>query len=179
MATSAGRAGASFDTIGPMSPEEPLVRPAARVIVLDNADRVLLFRAVIPERPDRPFWITPGGGLHDGETWEDAARREIWEETGLRDCDLGPCVWTRQHTFTLGGRWFDQRERYYVARIEQHDVVTHHQEAFEAGFLKGHRWWTLDELRTSPERLVPRDFAALVEPLIRGELPPEPLVVGL
>jgi 8-oxo-dGTP pyrophosphatase MutT (NUDIX family) len=162
-----------------MSPENPIVRPAARVILIDNRDCILLFRAVMPGRPDRPFWITPGGGLHDGESWEEAAAREIWEETGLSECALGPCVWVRQHTFTLGGRSFDQRERYFLARVERHEVVTHHQEAFEAGFLKGHRWWTLDELRASPERLVPRDLASLVEPLIRGQIPAEPLVVGL
>jgi 8-oxo-dGTP diphosphatase len=35
------------------------------------------------------FWVTPGGGLQGRETYAQAARRELREETGL-DQPLGP-----------------------------------------------------------------------------------------
>ena len=56
------------------------LRPAARLIVLDPEGRALMFRYDVPGRD--PFWVTAGGEVEPGETFEDAARRELLEETG-------------------------------------------------------------------------------------------------
>src|SRR5690606_4098419 len=73
--------------------DEPVTRPSARLLVIDEAEgRLLLLHALAP--PDRaggdrvPIWFTPGGGVDPGESFEEAACRELWEETGLR----GPSV---------------------------------------------------------------------------------------
>ena len=54
----------------------PTPRPAARVLLLDARDRLLLFRWKPPN-----VWITPGGGLEPGETYEQAALRDVVRES--------------------------------------------------------------------------------------------------
>lgn len=152
-------------------------------MLVDAEERVLLFGTQLPPasgRADgRTFWITPGGGLNQGETHEEAAVRELWEETGLRDVPIGPCIWTRNHVFRWGEHYFDQQERFYLVRIESHEVTTENFEEHEKDFMVSHRWWSLEELRDCAEHLVPNDFASLLAPILAGEIPPEPITVGL
>lgn len=165
-----------------MPSDAPIVRPAARVILFDHADRVLLFRAEMPARdgrPSRAFWITPGGGINPGETPLEAARRELCEETGLAGAEIGPCVWLRRHVFHFEGAMLEARESYFFARTAAFEVSTAGHEDLERRFLKEHRWWDLAEIAASAERFVPGDFARLAAPLLAGQFPPEPIVVGV
>ena len=56
------------------------VRLAARVVLLDPDDRVLLMR-YDDGPPNGSHWTTPGGGLNEGEDFPAGALREIAEET--------------------------------------------------------------------------------------------------
>lgn len=160
-----------------------VVREAVRVILLDGEGRVLLFRAAMPPRPDgrgpRTIWIAPGGGKDPGETDEETAARELWEETGIR-APLGPMVWTRSYTFPWNGRLVEQRERFFVARTSITAVERANWTAEERAFLAEHRWWAVDEIAAARDEVfVPRSMAQHLVPLIRGEWPAAPFDVGV
>ncbi|MBG0818388.1 NUDIX domain-containing protein [Planomonospora sp. ID82291] len=93
----------------------PTLCQAARVIVLDEHDRVLLLR--YDEHSGFFFWPTPGGSLEPGEDHTGAAVREMREELGVGDVALGPQLAVRSSDHLVGGHSVRQVERYYLARI--------------------------------------------------------------
>ncbi len=153
---------------------EPTPREAARALVVDAADRLLLMRFENPANGDI-WWATPGGGIDEGESEEAALRRELLEETGLRDFEPGPVVWVREHVLPWDRQLWRQHERFRLVRIESHEVAPTID--LEAERVYGYRWWTLDELEQTDENLAPRALATHLRALLRDGVPPEPLDV--
>ncbi len=138
------------------------------------------YRLGATPRPDR-IWITPGGGLDPGETRECAALRELYEETGLRGVKLGPCIWKRRHTWQWEDRWIDSDEWFYLLRAPTFDVVPTAPDEWEMQYVLGHRWWSVDELvaNMETETFVPRSMPELLPPILAGDIPKQPIEVGI
>ncbi|HEU4970798.1 MAG TPA: NUDIX domain-containing protein [Gaiellaceae bacterium] len=154
---------------------EPRLRDAVRALVVDPGRRVLLVRF---EFPRWTGWATPGGGISPGESDEDALRRELAEETGLDEFDLGPLVWRRTHLFELG-EWDGQVERYYLVRVPEFVPAPRRTwEELNDEYVTAVRWWTLEELEATGEQFAPRRLPDLVRDLLASP-PTCPIDVGV
>lgn len=139
-------------------------RPAARILLVDGAGRVLLFRFTVPGRP--AFWVTPGGALDPGEGYADAARRELIEETGIA-ADPGPQVARRVADFeTVEGVPVTADERYFRIDIDTAEIDPAGHTELERRVMTHWRWFTPDDLAghdaEAEGAIYPIDLAAML-----------------
>jgi ADP-ribose pyrophosphatase YjhB (NUDIX family) len=144
-------------------------RRAARVVLVDRADRTLLLRGGDPARPGLRWWFTPGGGLADGEVPAEGAARELFEETGLRvdPADLGEPVRHEVTHFSFNHRQYRQEQDFYLLRVTEWQVDTAGFDAEEILSIDEHRWWSAEELDATSETINPADLADMLRRLTR------------
>lgn len=157
-----------------MTTSTPPLREAARAIVLDADDRVMLLRY----DENGGFWATPGGSLEDGEDHATATLRELREELGVDDkaVELGAQLAERSKDHLVGGREVRQVEKYFLTRISAADVDP--AGATQPDNIREHRWWTLAELRATTETVYPLGLADLVTNVLKNGAPLRPVVLN-
>lgn len=157
-----------------------LVRPTVRVLLLDRDDRLLMIKCTNLGLTDSPpvFWATAGGGIEAGETIEAAARREVLEETGIFEIELGPVVWTEDAVLTFTGEPTTLfRLTYVVAHCTPTPLDSSHWTQQERDTILELRWWALGELRASAEHFYPAQLTQLLPDVLAGRFPAEPIVL--
>ncbi len=157
-----------------------LRRPAARVVLLDGAARIFMMRASDPVDPHKPpWWEIPGGGADRNEDLAQAARRELYEETGFKDVTLGPCVWTQYVEFEFAGMRFESDESIFIGWT---DAPAQWQpkrlEALEAAAFESAKWWEIEELLQSDEPVLPARLREFLPDVAAGLLPETPLDIS-
>ena len=160
-------------------PEALRQRPTVRVILISPAGRVLLIRYQDRRTEQEPiFWLTPGGGVDPGETLTQAAQRELLEETGVTDAELGPIVWYDEPTVTYMGERFQILQSYFVAHCDGETLSSAGWTELEREVIREMRWCAPDELAGFSERIYPSRIAELLPDLIARRYPAEPIRLG-
>lgn len=154
-----------------------LRRQAARVVLINDLDQIFLIKSVDPADPAKPpWWEIPGGGIERGENSADAANRELHEEAGIGDAQVGPVVWTQYVEFDFGGYHFEQDEVIHVARTTERNINRPQGlEALEVLAFQEARWWTLEEITNADVGFLPPRLPELLPQLVDGPLPDPPL----
>lgn len=147
-------------------------RVGGRLLIVSPAGRLLL----IHERIEGgTHWLTPGGGVEDGENPADAAVRETVEETGRElalAADVQPVLTTRR-TWSWRGTVYDQVDHFFVRFSDEFEPRPAALTEPEQETLLGFRWWSVAELRATAETLLPTDLADVLAQVI-GAVASEP-----
>ncbi|MFD5110811.1 NUDIX hydrolase [Streptomyces sp. NPDC058391] len=152
-------------------------RQAARVAVLDPAGSIFMLR--YDNEEVGVHWAMPGGGMDPGETPQQAAERELREETGWTDIELGRtvlCLW--EHDFTRAGVPVRQREHIFLAHGPYRDPVGDLAASHAADKILHWRWWSPDELSGDTEPLWPPQLPELLAGVRRNGPPTTPIDLG-
>ena len=132
------------------------VRTAARLLLLDENRRLLLFRH--KDGHGREFWATPGGGLEPGETANEAAHREAAEELGATTVELTP-LWTGHSHFIFADRNVSQTETFFLITKHSEILGPEVKELHRREGIVEARWWSIEEIQNSQEPIFPIDLA--------------------
>lgn len=137
------------------------------MLIVDERCHVLLFSGIDRTKPHvPPVWFPVGGAIEQDETPRTAAIREVLEETGLVIDDPGPVVFTREVSWDFEGTEYDQQEWFFLVRTSRFEPASTQWTDTELATLRGHRWWSIGELRTTDETIFPEDLASQLERLV-------------
>lgn len=175
-------------------PSAPVVRHAARIVLIDKAQVVLVAHHPTPATT---VWTAPGGGILPGESAHDAARREAAEELQI-DVNVGPLVLRRSETFPFRGVWITQHEQWFLAEPAPPEpaVTTQPAPDQDPSADQAHlplsvarrspdaatsriRWWSVDELSApATTRVEPPELGTIVAHLVTEGVPAQPWDLG-
>jgi 8-oxo-dGTP pyrophosphatase MutT (NUDIX family) len=155
-------------------------RTAARLVVLDTAGRVLLLHVQDLSQPQPgTLWELPGGGMEAGETFSEAALRELREETGIEvgPEDIGRPRWRRQVEYVYRGECRHQRELIALVRVSE--AALRIDDSLRVGNERedvlGASWWSMEQITASSELFYPLSLPTVLPRFLAGESIEEPL----
>ncbi|MGL5152114.1 MAG: NUDIX hydrolase [Clostridium sp.] len=133
----------------------PLIMAAAGVLIINKEGEILL-----QQRTDNLKWGIPGGAMELGETFEEAAIREAYEEVRIKVKSLELFnVYSGQECFNTypNGHQVYNASAIFISSNYEGEIVLDEEESYDARFFKVEEFPSIEEINP-PDRIVIRDI---------------------
>lgn len=151
----------------------PRQRLASRILLISLSNRMLLFkiRYRTGALAGMCYWATPGGKLRADESYEAAAIRELYEETGIEVQSVGHCLVHKEFPWVMpDGEQLLAVEHYFVVRVHDVQLSNASWSDQEREVVCEARWWSEEELAACLESVFPPDLSSLFAQALTGEI---------
>lgn len=163
------------------------VRNSVRVLLLNEQNELLLMHVDDPNKTDMDgkyrgqYWFTLGGRIEGEESIFEAAKREIYEESGIKseEIELGPLVWFGEYDLILNGVPTRNRQKFIVAKTKQREVAPVELSDWEQSVFKRLAWFSLEELRDTDEIIYPVLLPEFLPDILSERYHKEPIEIDL
>ncbi|MBQ8315756.1 MAG: NUDIX domain-containing protein [Lachnospiraceae bacterium] len=157
-----------------------LTRKSSRAIVLNKQHQIFLFRYTFDFfAEEQSVWITPGGGLEEGESFEEALEREVYEELGIKLTEPASFAFYRTPLYELkNGETVRSEERFYLIYCDEKSFSYDGWSDSETRRMTAGKWWSVEEIRKSTEKFFSEDVVEILERLARGEISKESIEIA-
>lgn len=160
-------------------------RESVSVLLFNKNRELLLMYADDPKTTTMggiyhgPYWFTVGGKIEQNESVYDAAKRETYEETGIKDIDLGPVVWHGELDLILSGKPTHIIKKFIVAETNEKDVSLNKLTPHEQMTVKKIEWFSLEAISKCTEIIYPVLLPKYISDIMNKKYPDSPLWLDL
>ena len=163
------------------------LRKSVKVLLLNDKNELLLIYADDPKTTSidgtygGSFWYLVGGGFEPGESVQETALREIYEETGIAEIDitLGPIVWHASFDFILAGKPTHAEEIFIVAKTKNHKITSAGLTDMEKSIIQTFKWFSIDEIKTCKEVIYTVSLVHYLPDILANKYPGKPIRIDV
>lgn len=150
-------------------------RKSSRAIVLNKFNQIFLFKYRFDYLADGDtIWITPGGSLEEDESFEDALKRELFEEMGVQLDKECLEIYYRNPLYTLkSGEVVQSIEKFFLVYLEDEQFsYANWSDSEKKRMLEG-KWWSIEEIQQSEDMFFAKDIIRILTELLNNRIPSE------